>query len=252
MMGDASPVGPGGEPTQGSGAALLFLQEHDSRIMALRNELSVMPERVELQLIAARMGEMKVRLGEVARIRDDLKARQEDLDSRVDKVAERKRKIEGRLYSGEVSSPHDLQAMSAEVENLSRQTSDLEDEELGMIEELDKLSAEIDDMERAVDAMSERSEELADKIQARAVEIDAELTLVIADREKAVAQIPSQLVFAYDVIRDRSGGIGAVALVGGRCGGCHLDLPEAEIERIRKAPPGELRTCESCGRLIVP
>ncbi|MGH9139237.1 MAG: C4-type zinc ribbon domain-containing protein [Acidimicrobiales bacterium] len=40
-------------------------------------------------------------------------------------------------------------------------------------------------------------------------------------------------------------------LEGNRCLGCHLALPAAEVEAVRRVPPDEVPTCPECGRLLV-
>ena len=56
-------------------------------------------------------------------------------------------------------------------------------------------------------------------------------------------------------LRDGSGprsvAPGAARLVGGSCSGCHLVLPSMEVDRIRKAPPDAVITCDQCGRILV-
>ena len=47
-------------------------------------------------------------------------------------------------------------------------------------------------------------------------------------------------------------GTGAARLVGTHCDGCHLELSSGEVEKIRALPPGEVATCEQCGRILVP
>ena len=39
---------------------------------------------------------------------------------------------------------------------------------------------------------------------------------------------------------------------GSHCDGCHLELSSVEVEQIRALPPGEVATCEQCGRILVP
>ena len=50
----------------------------------------------------------------------------------------------------------------------------------------------------------------------------------------------------------RSSGVpGRRRLVGGSCGGCHLALSVMELDRVRKAAPDAVITCEQCGRILV-
>ena len=63
--------------------------------------------------------------------------------------------------------------------------------------------------------------------------------------------LPDDLAERYEFLRSRLGGVGAARLVGDRCGGCHLNLPSVEIERIRRLPADEFATCPQCDRILV-
>ena len=48
-----------------------------------------------------------------------------------------------RLYSGSIASPRELQAMQADIDMLLRRRSDLEDEELEVMEKREGLDADL-------------------------------------------------------------------------------------------------------------
>jgi hypothetical protein len=81
--------------------------------------------------------------------------------------------------------------------------------------------------------------------------LDAELATLRMSRGLAADRLPEDLASRYEVIRARSGGVGAARLVGNRCSGCHMELAAMEVERLRRLPPDELVTCEQCGRILV-
>ena len=70
-------------------------------------------------------------------------------------------------------------------------------------------------------------------------------------RVTAAATVAPDLLARYERLRTQLGGTGAARLVGGSCSGCHLSLPAMEVDRIRKAPPDEVITCDQCGRILV-
>ena len=67
----------------------------------------------------------------------------------------------------------------------------------------------------------------------------------------AAAGVPPELLARYEALRAKLGGTGAARVVGGSCGGCHLVLPSMEVDRIKKAPPDAVITCDQCGRILV-
>jgi predicted nucleic acid-binding Zn-ribbon protein len=83
-------------------------------------------------------------------------------------------------------------------------------------------------------------------------EIDAELAAAVRKRAAEAEHLPSALSDRYEKLRARLRGTGAARLIGNHCDGCHLELSSVEVEKIRAMPPGEVATCEQCGRILVP
>jgi predicted nucleic acid-binding Zn-ribbon protein len=81
--------------------------------------------------------------------------------------------------------------------------------------------------------------------------IDADIASQGEARLAAAATVPADLLTRYERLRATLAGTGAARLVGGSCSGCHLTLPAMEVDRIRKAPPDEVITCDQCGRILV-
>ena len=53
------------------------------------------------------------------------------------------------------------------------------------------------------------------------------------------------------MLRRSLGGVGAARLSGARCEGCHLEIPSAELERLRRAPDDAVVNCPECARILV-
>jgi hypothetical protein len=81
--------------------------------------------------------------------------------------------------------------------------------------------------------------------------LDAELAQEIRARAAAASGVRDDLLARYEQLRAKLGGTGAARLVGGSCSGCHLALSAMELDRIRKAPPDLVVTCDQCGRILV-
>jgi len=80
----------------------------------------------------------------------------------------------------------------------------------------------------------------------------AEQTGKAADRRAAIVpEEPADLMDLYERLRGQHGGVGAAALRGGRCEGCHLALNTVDLNAIRAAPADEVPRCEECRRILV-
>jgi hypothetical protein len=127
----------------------------------------------------------------------------------------------------------------------------LEDRELEVMEELEPVDGELAVIDADLGRLSGQAEELRSSIAAQESEIDDELQRERKERAALVSEVPDELLARYEQLRRKLGGTGAARLVGGSCGGCHLQLPAMELDRVRKAQPDTIVYCDQCGRIMV-
>ena len=230
---------------------LLAVQDHDTAIDQLVHRKGALTERSQLAVVESRMAALDARRRQVGSVRDALGERQSSLEEQIGASRTRSKEIERRLFSGEVTAARDLQAMDEEVKHLSRHVSELEDREIEVMEELEPLDAELGEMDAELGRLSADADSLRSTINTEESEIDAELARERTERAQLAAGVPDDLLARYEQIRRKLGGTGAARLVGESCGGCHLQLPAMELDRVRKAPPDEIIYCDQCGRILV-
>src|SRR5437879_1972379 len=227
---------------------MLAVQEHDLAVDRLVHRRETLPERAELAAIESENATLEIRLTEVGGRRDELERRQTRLEEEVAAVERRIAEVDRRLYSGEVSASRELQAMAAEVDGLKRRRSDLEDQELAVMEEREPVDAEVSELEAQRTVLAERAEQMLAAIAKAEAVIDAEVATERRARAELAGAIPAELAAQYDRLRARLGGIGAARLVNGACTGCHLALAATELDRIRRAQADTALVCEQRGR----
>jgi hypothetical protein len=191
---------------------------------------------------------------EVARERRDAVAREvKRLEDESAAIAARVIEVEKTLYSGSVSSPRELQAMQADVEQLQRHRDAVDEQELTALDQQERLDQEVGDLEGRVAAASEIAATARGALEALEAQIDAELAQAQAARDKAAAPISGDLLAVYERSRTRARGVGVARLVGNTCQGCRLTIPATEVERIKKAgTDGPVAHCDNCGAILVP
>ena len=182
---------------------------------------------------------------------NQLGARQATLEQQIDASRARRVELEKKMYGGQESDARALGAMNDEVRQLARHISELEDRELEVMEALEPLDAALSavDGERAV--LDQDTARLLGAIAEAERALDADIAAQAGARAVVAATLPGPLLTRYEKLRTRLGGTGAARLSGGSCGGCHLALPAMEVDRIRKAPPDAVITCDQCGRILV-
>ncbi|MGH2788473.1 MAG: zinc ribbon domain-containing protein [Actinomycetota bacterium] len=228
---------------------LLDLQGEDAAIRRLEHQRESLPEAQRLAELTGQLGELDSDIAIARKQHDETATEQARLEA---EMATRDAKIEreeGRLYSGSVSNPKELNALRAEIEMLKRQRSELEEGLLEAMVQRDGLKETLDSLEKERAEVSDRADELSGQVSATTGEIDAELKQHTAARGELIGGIPKDLVVLYEKVRDAKHGVGAARLVDGMCEGCHTKLPAKEVERLR-AERG-LQRCDNCRRILV-
>jgi uncharacterized protein len=231
--------------------ALLLVQEHDTARDRLRHRRAALPERAELEAQTAKRRELEVQAREVGVRRDAVLADERRLDDEARSIGAKADEAEKHLYSGSTNSPRELQAMQADVDMLRRQRSELEDQELEVMEARETLDGEMAALDADAAVLTADIERLLGLIAVAEGEIDAELAAEDAAWAAQVELIPESLLADYQRRRAQNKGAGAARLVGTSCTACHLSIPSTEAEQIRKSDGG-VAYCDNCGAILVP
>jgi len=231
--------------------ALLAVQEHDTQADQLRHRRAHLPERARLDTVTAELATIETDGASVTAERDELARRQAELESELSEIERRIAELDRRMRSGTVTAARDLQAMAAQLESMRRRRSDLEDAELEVLDALDPLEKRVAELQDHWGVLDREATDLRTEIRAQEEVIDVQLREVLEARRAEAAPVPPELMATYERLRQRLGGVGAAPLVGASCGGCHLTMSAADLDRIRRLPPDAIATCEQCGRILV-
>ena len=229
---------------------LLDLAAEDVALTQLAHRRRTLPEAAAVE--AAEEAERTLS-GDVVRAETevrDLGREVKRLESDVETVRLREAKDQRQLDSGSVS-PKELTNLQHELESLKRRQSDLEDQELELMERLEvaeaALKAAQEGLEKAK-ADRERAEQLRDDAVA---DIADGTTKHEAARAEVAGGISAPLLTLYDRIRTQTGTSGAAALRHRACQGCRIELYGNELAAVRNADPHEVLRCENCSRILV-
>lgn len=230
---------------------LLTLQDHDTAADRLRHRRDTLPERAALAEAEANRAQLDEELAEVRARRDEVLREERKLDDEVRTLEDRARAEETKMYSGAISSPRELQAMSADVAHLRKRARELEDEELAVLERREVHDAEVAKVEEAMAVVAADIERLSTALAEAVAGIQTELSVEEDARSALVSGIPANILSLYEQVRAANRGMGAARLVGTNCQACHLSLPATEVDRIRHLPLDAIARCEHCGAILV-
>ena len=232
--------------------ALLLVQEHDTARDRLRHRRATLAERAELEARSAQLRSLDGQAREVRAQRDVVLADERRLDDEARSVGARADEADKKLYSGTVNSPRELQAMQADIDMLKRQRSDLEDQELEVMDARETLDAQLAALEAEIATVTADADRLRAAIAVAEGEIDEELAKEDTARDQQASAVPATLVADYERRRAQNKGAGAARLVGTSCTACHLSIPSTEAEGIRKGAGSVVAYCDNCAAILVP
>ena len=147
------------------------------------------------------------------------------------------------------SSSKDAQGIEHELTTLAKRKSELEDAELGIMEELDKVRAELSVAESAKSAAENELSSLRASLSSETAELDSKRAELIAKRVALVGLIDGELALAYQRKADRSVAVGK--LTGRECGACRLSITATNLEEIVALPADEISECPNCQAYLV-
>jgi uncharacterized protein len=232
--------------------ALLELQERDLALDRLQHRLDTLPERDLVASHEARAADLFARDTRVRAERDELARRETRFDDEARGLEAKAKEVESKMYSGEITSPRELQAMQADVEQLRRHQRDVENRELEVMEQREPLDGELAQLDTDRGSLAGELAAARDALAVAVGAIDTEMASERAARAEIAGGLDANLVADYERRRAKAQGIGAARLVGSTCQGCHLSIPSTEVERIRHAAEGSVAYCDNCGCILVP
>lgn len=231
--------------------SLLDLQDKDTRLAQLDHRARTLPEAAQLADLDARLTRLRDEIVAAEAIASDLQRDLARAEADVEQVRERSRRDQELLDSGSIGDPKQLQNLQHELGSLARRQSDLEDVELEVMERVEGAQAAIATLVAERDGLAADRGPLHAQVEQMQSEIASERTQTTQQRDQIAGTIPADLLGLYEKIRADQGGVGAAHLHRGQCGGCRLQLPPQEIERVREAAADEVIRCEECRRILV-
>lgn len=228
---------------------LLDLQAEDTAILRLQERRASLPEARRLAEANDRLRELEADLQIALKQRDEIAREHNRIEGEIGLVTQKIEREEKRLFSGGVSNPKELSALQAEVASLRKKQEGQEDGLLEVMEQGEQAQATVTRLEKERSEMAAESDALTRTVNELTHDIDARLADHQKQRVAIAPEIPEALLKMYESVRAQKGGIGAAALVGDTCEGCHTTLPSIEAAEIRKS--GGLRRCENCRRILV-
>ncbi len=232
---------------------LLELQRLDSEGDELSARRAALPERAALRDCDGQAAALEAERATLEERRAGLAAEERRLEGEVAAVDARAKEVEAKLYSGSVNVVSELEGLQLELDSFRRRQGELEEEELGVMEQVEATGGELAALGERRAELDARVAELSAALATAEAAIDAELEKLAEARAAVAPQLPAEVLATYAELRElkRLEGRVTARFEAGRCIGCRVALPINEATRIRRAPPDVFVQCPRCSRLLV-
>ena len=178
----------------------------------------------------------------------DLRGTLHDRELEAKSLDAKSKEIEGRLYSGRVTNPKELDGLDKDLQMHKRQRSALDDKLLELMDVIEQAQARVNEKSNALkQAESKRAGDL-ERLTREREALAARLAELTADRERTRAALSTDALKTYDRLRQTKAGRAVAQLRRDSCGACGVGVPTGLAHRVYAGD--ELVSCPSCGRIL--
>lgn len=149
----------------------------------------------------------------------------------------------------EIKTNKEFQAVGREITAAKKQVTDLEEQLLQKISQIEEVSGELATKKSVCDELARNS---AERVVAKQAEIDKIQTDIDADidrRENVTKGLPASLVKKFTILREQRRGQALAIARDGYCMGCNMHLPPQLYNNLYKYE--ELLACPHCQRILI-
>ena len=229
---------------------LLALQQIDIDLLKIAHKIKNSPLNSNLESLNRSLIDFKNLLIAAETEKSDIQHELSRSEIDVEQVVSRIEKDEKRLASG-TGTPKELEQIQHELGTLAKRRSELEEVELEIMVRIDDVSKRITDLQKQLASFEAELARVQSELEIEVRNLDSAKQSSLNAREALAPQIEKELLALYEKIRSSSDGLGAAQLVGDSCGGCHLKLNAAEMEKIKSLSDDEVVRCEECRRILI-
>jgi predicted nucleic acid-binding Zn-ribbon protein len=217
----------------------------------LRHRRATLPELAALAQLARDAETASATRDEVAGRLHAVRSAQKEAEDHASLLEDKAREVNTSMYDGSVAAHKELEALQEEHASLQHRQAEFEDRALELMEEAEPIEGELASHEATLAELAARTAAVEADLLVAQTELDVEIDRVASERGAAAAVVPDELIAEYESRRAGLGGVAVARLHGARCEGCHLEIPSAELEEVRRAPADVLVSCPECMRILV-
>lgn len=227
---------------------LLDLQQIDSAITRAKRSIANPPQAEEIKDLDAQLVDLDRDVLEKLGTVDDVAAAIKRIADDTRLVDERRTRDQQRLEQG--ADPKTMQALQQEIQALERRSSELDDQQLELMQQQEDAEAVLVAAREAAESVRVRRDKLAAERDAEVARFRNELELREAERKGLTVTLPEDLLKLYDKQRERYG-FGATLLQGRVSVAGGVELTASELAEVGRADADEVVMCPASSAILV-
>jgi predicted nucleic acid-binding Zn-ribbon protein len=153
-----------------------------------------------------------------------------------------------RMRMNRIKNIRELQALQHEVDQIKQANAILEEELIGVLEDLEARSSILREKDEELGGLEKAWGEQKAGLESQVAQLEKEVAETSVGRQAIAAQLKGDLIQRYEMIFSRRGGMAVVAIADGICQGCFMNIPHQLSNEIRKSE--RLHLCPSCHRIL--
>jgi len=226
--------------------SLLDLQNIDARLREVRDRLGTFPKKiadVEARVSSAKAELESSKAAQLATIRDRKKY---ELD--VEQWKERVRKYKDQ--TAQVKTNEAYKALQHEVQAAEAEIARAEDRLLEQMVAAEEYDRRVKAAEKLLKEVEEVARNARAKIEADRTATEKELAELNAERARAIAGVPENLVDHYERIAKKHNGVALAEVRDEKCSACGMRVRPHVFQEMRRRGSEEMFHCETCTRIL--
>lgn len=221
------------------------LQEVDQQI----DTLKAAQEGVQAEMLGISQG-LEVARADVAALEASLaQLEAEKGELEATHAAELENITRSETNMKEIKTNKEFQAVGREIAAAKKQVTDIEEQMLTKISQIEELAAALTAKKSTCDELAENSSQRIAEKQSEIDKIQADIAADATRREGVVKGLPSSLAKKFTLLREQRRGQALAIARDGYCMGCNMHLPPQLYNNLYKNE--ELLTCPHCQRILI-
>ena len=224
---------------------LFRLQQVDRQIDRVRIQLEAIQKTLENDV------ELKEAMTRVQNAQTDNHRSSHETKNAEAEVDAQKIKIEhaeSSLYGGRVQNPKELQDLQKDVASLKKYLVTLEERQLEAMVKVEGAENDLQNAKIELEKIQARLGSEHKNLIADQASISIELEQLAEEREATLGPIESNLLQAYEDLRQQKRGVAVTEISDNACASCGTTVNAALQQNARSQK--QLAYCSSCGRIL--